>query len=193
MSIGRCFRGLSRGRRLPAAGRWETRVARVVRLLLAGAAALGAVFLVLFHSWLLWLRLSDFAILEPTIALRWLGALVLLVALLWLRRAPGSLLWGRKAVVFWLLVLLLHTNGLVGSLQGGRDDPGRAASQLLVVLPVTVGLATALRIASPGVFKGRRFEPVPAASAASAAASLPPTLRPNAGFYLPVCSRPPPL
>jgi hypothetical protein len=66
------------------------------------------VALVLFHAALLWARVSAGRLADPNVGLRWAGAALLIAALIVLRRRGVSLFWGRRALVFWLLVLLLH-------------------------------------------------------------------------------------
>jgi hypothetical protein len=60
-----------------------------------------------FHIVLLVRRFAE-GELDPAALFRWSGAFLLLGAALWLRRHRVPLLWGRQALVFWLLVLLLH-------------------------------------------------------------------------------------
>ena len=64
--------------------------------------------LVVFHAVLFARRLRDLTILEPVVVLQWAGTVALLGFLWYLRRRGASLLKGRSALVFWLLVLLLH-------------------------------------------------------------------------------------
>lgn len=71
-----------------------------------GAAAAGV--LVLFHAMLFAGRLRDLSILEPGVALQWIATIFLLGFLLYLRRHRISVLRGRSALSFWLVVLLLH-------------------------------------------------------------------------------------
>lgn len=80
------------------------------KLRLVGLAfvAASAALLVIFHAGLLVERLRDQSILQPQIALQWLGSLILLGALAYLRYRRVPLLLGRTALAFWLLVLLLH-------------------------------------------------------------------------------------
>jgi len=95
--------------------------------------------LVLHHGWLLLGRLRDASISEPTVALRWgLAALVLGLAALFQRRGL-TVFSGRSGLAFWLLVLLLHV--------GVTPVPtvGLPSEKLLVALPL--GIATALAVA----------------------------------------------
>ncbi len=77
---------------------------RALRWLVGATVALLAVF----HGWLLIRRLVDASIAEPEVLLRWLGACGLLAGAAWLRPRGLSLSQGRPALVFWLLVLVLH-------------------------------------------------------------------------------------
>jgi len=72
----------------------------------SGALFIGA--LVLFHAVLFAQRLRDQTILEPGVALQWIGALGVLAFLWFLRCRRASLFKGRSGLAFWLLVLLLH-------------------------------------------------------------------------------------
>lgn len=68
--------------------------------------------LIAFHALLLMRRIGDATLADPVIALRWLGAAVLLLAG-WLHsRRGGSLIAGRGALAFWVAVLLLHAFAL---------------------------------------------------------------------------------
>jgi len=66
-------------------------------------SALSALLLVAFHLELLAARIADGSLFEPTIAAKWLGTLAL--CLVALKTTPTR---GRRAVAFWLLVLVLH-------------------------------------------------------------------------------------
>jgi len=88
-----------------------------------------------FHGWLLARRLLDATIAEPEVLLRWLGACGLLAGAAWLRRAGVSVAQGRPALIFWLLVLLLHVGASPVVVQGVR------AEELMLVLPLGVAVA----------------------------------------------------
>lgn len=65
--------------------------------------------LVAFHGWLLFQRVADWSILEPAVLAKWGGAIALVAGtLLFQRFVPRQARGIRAAVVFWLLVLLLH-------------------------------------------------------------------------------------
>ena len=109
-----------------------------VQTLLGWALAL---VLIAFHAVLLWQRLVDATLLEPVPALRWLATLAL-SAVLWRWNRNGvSLLRGRAALVFWLLVLLLHAS-FWGPLSEATDScEGWSGQELLLALPaITIAL-----------------------------------------------------
>ncbi len=94
---------------------------RLARLLAAGLV----VGLALFHSQLLWHRIASFTLFEPLIAVRWGIAALLLAGFACLQRAGVSVIWGHKALILWLLVLLCHS-GAVGLAEGHQllAEPG---------------------------------------------------------------------
>jgi hypothetical protein len=95
------------------------------------ASALG---LVVFHAALFWNHIGEGRLLDPAVAARWgIGALLLL-ALAALRRAGVPLLWGRRALVVWVLVALLHWTAAPAA--DGTPARGGAMALLLVDLPV---------------------------------------------------------
>lgn len=61
-----------------------------------------------FHAWLFWTHATSGRLLEPGTAIRWLLAALLLGGFIALRRLGLPVLLGRKALVLWLLVVLLH-------------------------------------------------------------------------------------
>jgi hypothetical protein len=116
-----------------------------------GVAALLA--LAAMHGELFLRRLADNSIAEPSVLLRWLGAAVLLgAAQLWRRTTGRSILTGRSALVFALLVALLHAG-----------------------LPATPELAGTATVALPGelLVLGLGGLLLAAAAIASAASSSP--------------------
>jgi len=124
------------------------------RLLLARALGVATGALAVFHGWLLWRRLTERAFGEPAVMLRWLAGLALLKALLAGRRLGVSLTRGRKAVTFWLLVLVLHSSaGLVGARSSASPDAAGEPG-LVFVLPATVSVAgIALGLVAPLWFR----------------------------------------
>lgn len=122
--------------------------ARGLRALLRGGAIAGVGAVALFHGWLLLQRLVDSTIGEPAILLRWLGAVGLLAGALAVRRRGLSVTSGRSALVFWLLVLLLHV--------GASPVPLSDSEAPLLLLTLPWGLATGLVCAAAAYATGRR-------------------------------------
>lgn len=187
---------------------WRPATARVLRALVGDAfdappalrwllllpLAVGCVLLVYFHALLFWQRLSDLTLFEPGVALHWLGSLALLFGSYMLRRRGVPLLWGRRAAVLWLLVLLLHVSlpAPVHLEPATLFEPDSAASGLLV-LPAAAGLALlavrllralrrAFRRAAAGPAARHRVRPGP-----------PRLARVSSGFASARFARPPPL
>lgn len=113
----------------------------------------GVAALVLFHLLLLWRRLEDLSLLEPPVILRWLATVALLGALVYLGRSGIPLLRGRKALVLWLLVLLLHVSVAAPGPAGEPDSGGlaEAALQLTLALPAVGSTALLLLLALMGL------------------------------------------
>jgi hypothetical protein len=76
------------------------------------AAQLAFTVLVAFHAWLLWTHVVGGRALEPQIAVRWIVAAVVLVGFRALQRHGLSLFWGKRAVVLWLLVVVIHCHAV---------------------------------------------------------------------------------
>lgn len=89
--------------------------------------------LVVFHGVLLAGRFADATLAHPEVLAQWFAALLLLLGAFGLRRQGSSLLSGRGALVFWLLVLLLHV-GFGSGLTLAGDEPS-GARELLLLLP----------------------------------------------------------
>jgi hypothetical protein len=136
-------------RRGVAGAAW--RIARAVAIVMAtGLAA--------FHARLLWDRLAAGELFDPEIALRWSGALFLLVALVALHRAGVSLVKGRRALVVWLLVALLHWSAgpTRSDAAAGLPDP----SAILLVLPSTAAALLGLGLAIASLTTRRGSSPL---------------------------------
>ena len=85
--------------------------------------------LTIFHVSLFWDRLVGGDLLDPAVALRWAGAVLIVSALVILRRFGVPLLHGRRAFSVWLLVALLHASKRVGP--GHRNRHGHRTSNRL--------------------------------------------------------------
>lgn len=108
---------------------------RVVR----GAGVLALAILAIFHVSLFWDRLVDGQLLDPLVAGRWLAAAGITAGLIALRRCGVSLVSGRRALVVWLLVVLLHWTARPGSVVADQGQP--ATSDLIFVVPSTAAAA----------------------------------------------------
>lgn len=148
---------------------------RGLRLALLGLAAGATGWLVVFHLFLLWKRVADLSILEPVVAGRWLGTLLLLAFGLRIARRKGGD-WHQPAA-FWLLVLLLHAGLPINT--GAPSEIGAGSVPMLLVLPLGVVSAGALL-----AFFWIAARPFEAARHAAARWLVPPTPR------LAVCAAP---
>jgi len=72
------------------------------------AFRLALTLLVGFHAWLLWMTLAGGRALEPQTAIRWVVAAMVLVGFRALQRRGLSIFWGKRAIVLWLLVVVIH-------------------------------------------------------------------------------------
>ncbi|MEO7793919.1 MAG: hypothetical protein ABIV06_04035, partial [Thermoanaerobaculia bacterium] len=113
------------------------------RWLFGGLSAVAIGALVVFHAVLFAGRIADASLAHPEVLLRWIGAILLAAGALALRRQGNSLVSGRSAVVFWLLVLLLHVGFGSGlSIQGAETGNAR---ELLLLLPFAAFTFTAAK------------------------------------------------
>lgn len=167
-----------------SASRPETLVSAALRatggLLLAVLAG--------FHVWLLGLHLVTGEAFEPTTAVRWLLALAVLAGFRALSRRGLPLLFGRRAVGLWLLVVVIHASAAAdgGSTAFSPAIPESvtALAQLSAVTAALGVLMAAALAAGTGRGSPRRFgRPAP-----SLVAGLP-----ARGFVLLFSPRPPPL
>ena len=139
--------------------------------------------LVAFHVWLLGLRFVEGRLGEPIVALRWLAALLLVAGLASLRQAGVSLVWGRRAFAFWILVVVLHWAATPVA------ERGVPVEELLLKLPGTI--VTLAAFALLAVAGGRAVRPhrrTPREERVGAQ-----WLGPVSGVFLPaLAARPPP-
>lgn len=163
------------------------------RLLPVAPSVIAAVILVAYHLVLLWHRLTDLSLLQPAVAVRWIVTVGLLIGLRRMQVAGLPLLWGRRALAFWLLVLLLHVSFL-GPLSTEASASGDWSTG--------VGLALVLPAAAPLVLLSTFLLACWLAARATVATSRPLQLlafsiasaeHPSRGGWLPsLSSRPPP-
>lgn len=157
------------------------------------AATAAAAYLLYLHSLLLAERLSDLSILEPVVAVKWIASLLILVVLLKFRLAGIPLLKGRKALVVWMLVLLLHCQ--ISAPIGPEVSAEFAAQQnvwLIFLLPALVSIVVSLALSTGRVLKSVRRSQSQRSAAILFRRRLSPRPRLLAGFSLAILSRPPP-
>ena len=117
--------------------------ARVLSVrLTAGRSILAVLFT--FHGWLLWVHAVTGRLWDPATTFRWIAAAFILAGFVWLRRSGRPLARGRRALVFWLLVAMLHANAAVDS-----TGPVPAAA-----VPETVHAVLAEIAAAPVILLG---------------------------------------
>jgi hypothetical protein len=145
---------------------------RLAVWLRVGAAAL----LLVFHAALFWMHLLSGRLFEPAVALRW-GVGLLLIGLLWvLRRGGVPLLWGRRALVVWLLVALLHVSAARPATTDSMTETPVDATLSMMVLPPAMGLVltAGLLLLAALALRGWR---VPAPAVRTCRSSVVPALR----------------
>ena len=98
--------------------------------------------LVAFHVWLLAGDASSGELLEPERLFRWLIAVGLAAGIILLRR-QGAALFGRRALVVWLLAGMLHVPAIANRLDS-FDTPVAVSLTQLTLVSVAVGLGLRL-------------------------------------------------
>ena len=155
-----------------------------LRWILGGLSLMATGGLVVFHAALLAGRFADATIAHPGVMAQWVAAALLGVGAVALRRQGSSLVSGRSALVFWLLVLLLHIGFGTGIALTGEEIG--SSRELLLLLPFaafTISAASAATRSATGragrpwelphSLLGSRlrvpaFDPIPAACSAGA-------------------------
>ena len=163
----------------PARNHDRAATAAPLGILVRAFGRLAAASLVVYHVVLLRDRVASLTLLDPAVALRWGAAIALVLGLLRLWSAGMPLLSGRRALVVWSLVALLHASmapgvgGLTATL--AEADAGLwlalSLSGLLLLLGTRAGASLALpKQRTPGPSTP---EAVPALRAACLAALSP--------------------
>lgn len=163
-------------------------VRNVLRTLALAAGAAGAAGLMVFHARLLWLRASGGSILDSSVGLRWGLAALLLGAALALRRRALWLPNGRRALIFWLLVAVLHWNAGSPETRLALADSQFAVDTLVLLPAASAGFAFGAGLVLLSLGR-RRLAP-------TLAPQLEPCFAPapafRAGWGLILAARPPP-
>ena len=170
-------------RRRPAT-RPEALVSAAVRAL--GGFLLAA--LAGFHAWLLSVHLLTGEAFEPTTAVRWALAALVLAGFRTLSRRGLPLFVGRRAVGLWLLVIVIHASA---GWDGGGVAFGAAVPESVTAL-AQVGAAATLVGAVIGAALAAPAGCFPVVRRGHAAPALVAGL-PSTGFSLLFSPRPPPL
>ena len=92
--------------------RTNTRTSDVFRTVVRAIGHAAFVMLAGFHGWLLCTHATMGKLVEPEVAVRWSLAVLLVAAFLMLRRLGRPLFSGRRAVVLWTLVVLIHCHAV---------------------------------------------------------------------------------
>ena len=139
----------------PSAGKGSNKV-DPLRWVLGGLSTLATGGLVAFHAALLAGRFADASIAHPGVIAQWVAAVLLGVAAAALRRQGSSLVSGRNALIFWLLVLLLHVGFGSGLAPTGAETG--SSRELLLLLPFAAFTLSAATAANRGL-RGRARRP----------------------------------
>ena len=123
--------------------------------------------------------------------MRWGMSALLVVVLTALRRAGVPVLWGRRALVVWVLVALLHWAAVPAGDLDGISPGGAQATQVLLDLP-TGGAAGLLLAASLMLLLLLRVRGMPSAARAVRVRSFAAAGIPAAILSLHLASRAPP-
>jgi hypothetical protein len=143
-----------------------------------------------FHAWLLWEHASTGRLLDPATLLRWVAAALILAGFLALRRVGRPLASGRRALVLWLLVVLLHGHAVAG---GAGETPVAAVPETVTVLLTQIAVAAPAVVLGAGLLlliarrRAARLRACEAVEARRSVGSLPLT-----GYLFRFSPRPPP-
>jgi hypothetical protein len=143
---------------------------------------------VAFHGWLLALRIVERQAFEPATAGRWVLALLVIAGFRALGRRGLPIFSGRRAIVLWLLVVIIHVSaawhGGGAVLANAIPESVTALAQLSIATAAGgVALLAALTAAARPRPGGRPALPVPAFIAGL----------PSTGLVFRFSPRPPPL
>ena len=121
-------------RRAVVSVRWAvTAVRHLLRVLPASLVTL----LLAFHAWLLVTSISSGRVLDVDVALRWVAGFGLSAAFVALWRLGAPLVRSRKAVVLWVLVVVLHAHAVASTPTALEADS--PTTQTLISLAVQLG------------------------------------------------------
>jgi hypothetical protein len=128
-------------------------MSRSTRRTLSAVAGAAIAALALLHALLFWGRVADGSLLKPEVAARWGSALALLAAMRALQRHRIPLFHGRRALVLWCLIAMLHASADVDRARAAGDAPSIVPPTLTLVIALLAaglaGAAPSLRGAAP--------------------------------------------
>jgi hypothetical protein len=101
-----------------------------------------------FHASLFWVHATTGRLLDPATALRWVAAALILAGFLTLRRVGRPLATSRRALVLWLLVVLLHGHAAVGVADG---VPAAAVPETVTVLLTQIAVTAPAALLGAGL------------------------------------------
>ena len=115
-----------------------------------------------FHLQILLTRLADGSVLQPLVVARWIASLAVCAVWLSLRRRGVRLFRGRAALVFWLLLVLIHGVVVAGVFTAGvlLALAGKARPTVPERLRRTGSRQSAERKAAQLAFAGPRAPPL---------------------------------
>ncbi len=137
-----------------------------------------AAVLVVYHAALFWDRVASLTLLDPAVALRWGVAAALAFGLVRMRRAGVPLLAGRRALIVWTLVALLHASMAPGAgavaATLAETDAGLWLALSLSTLVALFGTAAGASLSRPPCGTPGRLVPATPAFRAACLAPLSP-------------------
>lgn len=161
----------------------------LARVAMRAAGRLVLTALLAFHAWLIWAYVVDGRPFGIDTAVRWLVAVLVLAGFGALRRLGLPLFWGRRAVVLWLLVVVIHCHAFWAGgavvLEVGHPEAITALAQLTASAASVLGL---LFMGLSAVLAARRRPGPDAFDAPVLMAGLP-----DSGHVFRFFPRPPPL
>jgi hypothetical protein len=116
------------------------RTASVRDRVMYAASRLPVAVLAVFHVWLLWTHATTGKLFEADVAGRWGVAVLVAASFWWLSRLGVPLVRGRRALVLWMLVLLIH--GHAAWTGDAWREPVTVPAGIVELLPAGLSLAT---------------------------------------------------
>jgi hypothetical protein len=106
------------------------------------ASRLPVVVLAVFHAWLLWTHATTGRLFDAGVAGRWGVAVLVAASFWWLSRLGLPLFKGRRALVLWMLVVVIH--GHAAWTGDAWQTPVVLPQAIVELIPAGVSAATVL-------------------------------------------------